>query len=191
MEPTVATGTVVNVGTDFVIVRFDEDSVEEGGTEELRLSTATASDESLRNLTAGQRVEVAYVRTPEGFLAVDEIAVLGVAATTTTTTQSNLVGDGIDQESELEQDVEETVADIDEEVDSAFDSIDEEADETAADINAGLDEVGDELDDVDEEIAADTDDDMDSLPATGSRLPLLALLGAFALAGAAVLRFLV
>lgn len=99
----------------------------------------------------------------------------------------------VDSESRLEQNVEEFVADVDEEVDSALDSIDEEADETARDVGEAFDAAGDEVDDLDEELAGTGDDPADELgtelPATGSNAPLAALLGLTLLGGAVALRF--
>jgi len=94
----------------------------------------------------------------------------------------------VDEESRLEQNVEEFVEDVDEEIDSALDSIDEEADETSRDIGQAFDDAGDAVDDVDEELAG-TDDELEAeLPATGSRTPLVALIGLMLLGGAVVLR---
>jgi len=98
----------------------------------------------------------------------------------------------VETESRLEQNVEAFVEDVDEEIDSALDSIDEEADETARDVGQAFDQAGGELDDVDEELAGTTDevdDELDTeLPATGSRTPLVALIGLVLLGGAFFLR---
>ena len=181
---TVLTGVILGdmeEGEDVVFVQGDD-----GNRYVVHVTEGIAGSDLARE---GNRVTVHYERTGDGNLFAKSIELVG----STTTAISSLQPE---PESELEQDVEEVVADIDEEVDSAFDSIDEEADETAADIGEAFDQVGDEIDDVDEEIVADLDDDADldttttDLPATGSSLPLVALFGGLFLAGAAVLRFL-
>ena len=104
-------------------------------------------------------------------------------STTTTTTGTGVagtkVGDGIDQESELEQDVEEAVADVG---------------EAADEVGAELSEVDDAVEEEVEEAAdtsLDNDDaigNADALPATGGKAPLAALLGLLAIGGAVALR---
>lgn len=95
----------------------------------------------------------------------------------------------VETESRLERNVEAFVEDVDEEIDSALDSIDEEADETSRDVGQAFDQAGDTVDDVDEELAGDETDELDTeLPATGSRTPLVALIGLILLGGAVFLR---
>lgn len=159
------------------------------GVEHVQLQSHTVRPSTL---TAGEPVTVDYTRTSQGVMIAKQIRPGGTvdsSATSTTTTMTEpatgtgiagtKIGDGIDQETELEQDVEEAVAD---------------AGEAADEVGAELSEVDDAVEEEFEEAAdtsLDNDDaigNADALPATGGKAPLAALLGLLAIGGAVALR---
>lgn len=150
------------------------------GVEHIQLQQNTARPATF---TVGEPVTVDYTRTSQGVMIASQIRPSGAAGTTTSTTTAapttGAIGDGIDQESQLEQDVEEAVAD---------------AGEAADELGAELSEIDDAVEEEVEEAAGtslDNDDTIgnaDSLPATGSKAPLAALLGLGALGAAFALR---
>lgn len=146
------------------------------GVEHIQLQSHTVRPSTL---TAGEAVTVDYTRTSQGVMIAKQIRLGGTMDSTTTTAMSEpatgtgiagtKIGDGIDQESELEQDVEEAVADVGE----------------------AADEVGAELSEIDDAIEDDANtsfDNDDALPATGGKAPLAALLGLMAIGAAVALR---
>jgi hypothetical protein len=159
------------------------------GVEHLQLQSNTVRPSTL---TAGEAVTVDYTRTSQGVMIAKQIRLGGTMDSTTTSTTTTLtepatgtgvagtkIGDGIDQETELEQDVEEAVADVG---------------EAADEVGAELSEVDDAVEEEVEEAANTSIDDDDSignadaLPATGGKAPLAALLGLLAIGAAVALR---
>ena len=146
------------------------------GVEHVQLQSHTVRPSTL---TAGEAVTVDYTRTSQGVMIAKQIRLGGTMDSTTTTTMTEpatgtgiagtKIGDGIDQESELEQDVEEAVADVG-----------DAADEAGAELS--------EIDDAIEDDANTSFDNADALPATGGKAPLAALLGLMAIGAAVALR---
>ena len=107
------------------------------GVEHVQLQSHTVRPSTF---TAGEPVTVDYTRTSQGVMIAKQIRLGGTMDSTTTTTLTEpatgtgvagtKIGDGIDQESQLEQDVEEAVADVGE----------------------AADEVGAELSEIDDEV---------------------------------------
>ena len=128
------------------------------------------------------RLEGGRTRTSQGVMIAKQIRPSGAAGATASTTvapTTGAIGDGIDQESQLEQDVEEAVADVG---------------EAADEVGAELSEIDDAVEEeVEEAVGTSIDNDgaignADSLPATGGKAPLAALLGLGALAAAFAVR---
>lgn len=154
------------------------------GVEHVQLQSHTVRPSTL---TAGEPVTVDYTRTSQGVMIAKQIRPGGTIDSTMTTTQTEpatgtgvagtKIGDGIDQESQLEQDVEEAVAD---------------AGEAADEVGAELSEIDDAVEEEVEEAAntsIDNDDTIgNDLPATGSKAPLAAMLGLLAIGAAVGLR---
>lgn len=147
------------------------------GVEHVQLQSHTVRPSTL---TAGEPVTVDYTRTSQGVMIAKQIRPGGTIDSTMTTTQTEptgtgiagtKIGDGIDQESQLEQEVEEAVADVG---------------EAADEVGAELSEIDDAVEEEVEE-AANTSIDND-LPATGSKAPLAAMLGLLAIGAAVGLR---
>jgi hypothetical protein len=167
------TGTVVSWNEQELVVRTST------GIEHIVLQADTQRPSSF---TVGEQVSVDYLRNSQNGVMIARVVRPGGEATTTA------VG-----ESQLEQEVEETVADIGEaaddvgaelsEVDDAVEEEVEEAVGTSIDQDEAIGNADQtaELDEVD-------DGDDSALPATGGKGPLAALLGLLALAGAAALR---
>lgn len=143
-------------------------------------------------LTAGQTVSVDYTRTSQGVMIAQEIRAEGTA----TGEESNLTATepmpetDVTAESELDTTA---TAEVDTTMDQDLDtdtSMNEDFDADASlDTQAELEtDVDTDLDtQADFEADADLDttmDDQDSLPATGSELPLVALLGLLSVAAA-------
>ena len=155
------------------------------GVEHVQLQQSTARPSTF---TAGESVSVDYTRTSQGVMIAKAIRPSGgtaAATSTTMTTPTTKLGDGIDQESELEQDVEEAVADVGE----AADEVGAELSEIDDEVEEEIEEAADTSIDNDDTIGNTEDaDDMDALPATGGKAPLAALLGLLAIGAAVALR---
>jgi len=154
------------------------------GVEHIQLQSHTVRPSTL---TAGESVTVDYTRTSQGVMIAKQIRLGGTMDSTTTTTLTEpatgtgvagtKIGDGIDQESELEQDVEEAVADVG-----------EAADEVGAELSEVDDAVEEEVEEA-MDTSLDNDDTIgNELPATGSKAPLAAMLGLLAIGAAVGLR---
>jgi hypothetical protein len=130
-------------------------------------------------LTVGEWVSIDYTRTTQGVMIAELVRSQGqvqTESTVTETTTSSLNTDA-DVESDMEMDTE---AEMDMEADADMD-LDTET-EVTADFDADAD-----LSDDDYQADLDTEDEWDSddeLPATGSELPLLGLLGLLSLVAA-------
>lgn len=168
-------------------------TVVEWNDEQLQIKTATGVEhiqivpntQWSSNLTEGETVSVDYTRTGQGVMIASKIRTSGTLVedtdTVTTTTTSSLNTD-----TEVDTDVDTTAdldvdADVDADADWNDDTMEAEADVTA-DFDADTD-----LDDQDLQADLDTEDEWDTndeLPATGSELPLLGLLGLLSLVAA-------
>lgn len=183
-------------------------TVVEWNDEQLTLRTATGIEhiqivpdtDRPVEFTAGENVTVDYTRTSQGVMIAQEIRPQGAVtgdetdvATTDLTTDAD-----VEAQADLETDVDamdteetelETTADTD------FDTTAETELDTTADTR--LDDEFDtdtDLDtqaDLDADAELDTTLDDDTLPATGSELPLLALLGLLSVAAAIGVRSLI
>jgi hypothetical protein len=176
------TGEVVSWNDQQLVVKTTT------GVEHIQLDASTTRPSSF---LAGDKVVVDYTRTSSnGVMIARAIRPLGTTASTTTSTTTLTTPMG---ESQLEQDVEEAV-----------DEVGDAADRVGAEISEVDDEVEEEIEEAvgapidndgaigNDEIAAnDTDSDTEldtALPATGSKAPLVGLLGLLALGAAAGLR---
>jgi hypothetical protein len=170
-------GTVVSFNDQQLVLQTTT------GVEHIQLQQNTVRPSTF---TVGEPVTVDYTRTSQGVMIASQVRLGGVSTTTSTTTTSNLAPSApVDTESELEQDVEEAVADVG---------------EAADEVGAELSEIDDAVEEEVEEAAgtsldndgaignADDDTDTEALPATGSKGPLAALLGLLALGVAVGLR---
>lgn len=168
-------------------------TVVEWNDEQLTLRTTTGVEhiQILPNtdrpveLTAGENVTVDYTRTSQGVMIAQEIRAEGADTDVATTElQTDTRTDTTRTETELE-------ADVDTNLDTGT-TTDRDLDADARlDTQAGLEtDVDTDLDtEADADFRADADldttlDDQDSLPATGSDLPLVALLGLLSVAAA-------
>lgn len=158
-------------------------TVVEWNPEQLQIETATGVEHIQivprtqwnQTLTVGDEVSVDYTRTTQGVMIASQIRTSGALAgetdTVTTTTTSSLTTDGTDadwNDADLDTDVE---------VEADFDA---DADlDTGAEFDANADL------DADADTTWESDDE---LPATGSELPLLGLLGLLSLVAAVGLR---
>lgn len=118
-------------------------------------------------LEPGQNVSVDYTRTSQGVMIAQQIRPEGVAAETTVDTESSLTADttaGLEAE-----------ADLDTEVETEFDT---DVETTTADT------------DFESDLDTGVDAEDESLPATGSKLPLAGLLGLLCVAAALGVRSL-
>jgi hypothetical protein len=157
------TGTVVEANDKQLVINTAT------GTEHIQILPNTQKPVDLQ---PGVGVSVDYTRTSQGVMIAQTIRTAGVAGEATTDTASSLTAD--------------TDADLDTDV----------AVETDADVHADLDTEGDL--DADADFDADLDTDTttadssfdEDLPATGSRLPLLGLLGLLTVAAALGVRSL-
>ena len=149
-------------------------TVVEANDKQLVISTATGAEhiqivpntQKPVDLQPGVGVSVDYTRTSQGVMIAHTIRTAGVAGEATTDTASSLTAD--------------TDADLDTDV----------AVETETDLDADLDADADFDADLDTDTTtADSSFDED-LPATGSRLPLLGLLGLLTVAAALGVRSL-
>jgi hypothetical protein len=168
------TGTVESWNDNEIVIRTTT------GVEHIVLQPETQRPGSF---TAGETVTIDYNRSStNGIMIAEQIRRAGVTGTST-----------VDTESQLEQDVEEGVADLGEAADDAGAAISQLDDEVEEEIE---EEIGSNLDNdatIGDSTTADMDDDTTdtlgtSLPATAGESPLVALLGVLALAGAAGLR---
>lgn len=166
-------------------------TVVEWNDEQLQISTATGVEhiqivpntQWSSNLTKGQEVSVDYTRTGQGVMIASKIRTSGAlvddtdTVTATTTTSLNTDTD-VDTTADLD-------VDADADADWNDDTVEAEADVTA-DFDADTD-----LDDQEYQADLDTEDEWDTndeLPATGSELPLLGLLGLLSLVAAVGVR---
>lgn len=166
-------------------------TVAEWNDEQLQIKTATGIEhiqivpntQWSSNLTKGQEVSVDYTRTTQGVMIASKIRTSGalvddtdtVTATTTTSLNTDTTAD-MDMEAD---------ADVDADADWNNDTMEAEADVTA-DFDADTN-----LDDQEYQAGLDTEDEWDTndeLPATGSELPLLGLLGLLSLVAAVGVR---
>lgn len=164
-------------------------TVVEWNDEQLQIDTATGIEhiqivpntQWSSSLTEGEEVSVDYTRTSQGVMIASKIRPSGALVddtdTVTATTTSSLNTDtDVDTTADLDVD-----ADVDADADWNDDTMEAEADVTA-DFDADTD-----LDDQDLQADLDTEDEWDTndeLPATGSELPLLGLLGLLSLVAA-------
>lgn len=164
-------------------------TVVEWNDEQLQIKTATGVEhiqivpntQWSSSLTEGEEVSVDYTRTGQGVMIASKIRPSGSLVddtdTVTATTTSSLNTDtDVDTTADLDVD-----ADVDADADWNDDTMEAEADVTA-DFDADTD-----LDDQDLQADLDTEDEWDTndeLPATGSELPLLGLLGLLSLVAA-------
>lgn len=170
------------------VVEWNDEQIEldtATGIEHIQIVPRTQWDE---NLTVGEEVSVDYTRTSQGVMIASKIRTGGAVArtgqvdTTTTTTR-------LDTDTRTDLD---TTADVEMEAETDVNTdwnereLDTDVD-TTADFDADVDV------DRDADVRADLDTDVDvdrrtRLPATGSELPLLGLLGLLSLVGALGLR---
>lgn len=138
-------------------------------------------------LTEGEEVSVDYTRTSQGVMIASKIRTSGDlveerdAVTATTTTSLNTDTD-VDTTADMDMEAD---ADVDADADWNDDTMEAEADVTA-DFDADTN-----LDDQEYQADLDTEDEWDTndeLPATGSELPLLGLLGLLSLVAAVGVR---
>lgn len=164
------TGSVVSWNDQELVVKTTT------GIEHFVLQSDTQRPSSF---TVGEQVAVDYLRSSQnGVMIARQVRPGGVSTTATT------MG-----ESQLEQEVEETVADVGKaadqvgaELSKVDDAVEEEVEEALGTSIDNDGAIGN-----DEELANDTSTTT-SLPATGSKAPVIGLLGLLALAGAATLR---
>lgn len=136
-------------------------------------------------LTAGETVTVDYTRTTQGVMIAQEIRTEGATASTDTevvTSELQTDTDAMDADVQAEADVEAGI-ETDATTSDEFDT--DATVDTRADFEADVDTDLDTQADLDTEADLDTTlDDQDTLPATGSELPLVALLGLLTVAAA-------
>jgi hypothetical protein len=223
-EDGAVTGNIVLLDAENVIVETDDGDSAFAVTAETTLPAALEQTEDW-SVFEGMPVRVSFEPGQPGELRVasslellpgegtSDAGTMAASSTTTeadTTTaaltdESSPVEPATDEESELEQDVEATVASIDETVDEAVQDVDDAIEEDEQiqaalnDANQDIDEAVQDADDAieeDEQIQAaltgdETGDDVegqmaaaDELPATASPVNWLALVGGLALLGA-------
>ncbi len=166
-------------------------TVVEWNDEQLQIDTTTGVEhiqivpntQWSSTLTEGQEVSVDYTRTSQGVMIASKIRTSGAMVndtdTVTATTTSSL-----DTDTHADMDLE---ADADMNADADWNDGTMEAE---ADVNADFDADTD-LDDQNYQADLDTEDEWDTndeLPATGSELPLLGLLGLLSLVAAVGVR---
>ncbi|HUP43304.1 MAG TPA: hypothetical protein VM599_08850 [Thermoanaerobaculia bacterium] len=158
------TGTVVEVHDEQLVIKSAT------GVQHIKILPNTQKPVDLQ---AGVGVSVDYTRTSQGVMIAQTIRTAGVAGEATTdTTASSLT---VDTDADLDTDLAvETETDVHAELDTDSDL------DADADFNADLD--------VDTTTADSSFDE--NLPATGSRLPLLGLLGLLTVAAALGVRSL-
>jgi hypothetical protein len=166
-------GTVVSWNDQELVVRTTT------GIEHIVLQQDTQRPSSF---TVGEQVAVDYVRSSQnGVMIARQVRPGGVGSSTTTT-----VG-----ESQLEQDVEEgmdELGDTADEVGADLSRIDDAAEEEIEEAVGGSIDNDGAIGNAGQTAALDDADDATTLPATGGKGPLAALLGLLALGVAAVLR---
>lgn len=161
-------------------------TVEEWNDEQLVLRTATGiqhiqivpSTDRPVDFTVGENVSVDYTRTTQGVMIATEIRPEGALGDADTMTEP-VADETLDADVQAEADVDTNLDTMDEDVTADVDA------------QAGLESDFDtDVDtDLDTQADLDTDTTMDStLPATGSELPLLALLGLLSVAAAVGVR---
>jgi hypothetical protein len=171
-------GTVVSFNDQQLVLQTTT------GVEHIQLQQNTVRPSTF---TVGEPVTVDYTRTSQGVMIASQVRLGGastttssVAESTTPDTTSNLApSTPVDTESQLEQDVEEAVADVG---------------EAADEVGAELSEIDDAVEEeVEEALDTSIDNDetignADALPATGGKAPLAAMLGLLAIGAAVGLR---
>lgn len=172
-------------------------TVEEWNDEQLALRTTTGIEhiqivprtDRPATLEVGENVSVDYTRTSQGVMIATEIRPEGTATGVGVDTTSDLTADTEPMADETVETDLQAEADVDTSLESDFETdVDTDLDTQAdLDTDTGFDAEAD-LD-----TQADLDDDtMDStLPATGSELPLLALLGLLSIVAAVGVRSLI
>lgn len=152
------TGTVQEWTDDQVALKTDT------GVHHIKVLPDTAWDKSL---TVGETVTIGYTRTTQGVMIAESIWSENPAGTESTVTETTTSSLNTDMEMDMEAD-----ADMDMDADTGV----------TADFDADADLSDDEY-----QADLDTEDEWDSndeLPATGSELPLLGLLGLLSLVAA-------
>ena len=173
-------------------------TVEEVNDEQLTLRTATGiqhiqlvpKTQKPVDLQVGQNVSVDYTRTGQGIMIAQKVRTGGEVTdeATTTTATTNLTAETEPMEAEADLTAEtDTESDFDANAGLQADVETENAWETETDVTTDLDtDVETTTADTgyDDDLGADTYEQESDLPATGSELPLLALLGLLSLAAA-------
>jgi hypothetical protein len=157
------TGTVVEWDEKQLVIQTTT------GTQHIQL---TPNTEKPVELDAGESVSVDYTRTSQGIMIAQKIrpegAVTGEATTTATTDLTADTDADLDANASLQADVD-TYEDTETDVTTDLDT----------DVEATTADTG-----YDDDLGADTYEQDSDLPATGSELPLLALLGLLSVAAA-------
>lgn len=163
------TGTVVEWDEKQLVIQTTT------GTQHIQL---TPNTEKPVELDAGESVSVDYTRTSQGIMIAQKIrpegAVTGEATTTATTDLT------ADTDADLEADADlDANADLQADVDTYEDTETDVTTDLDTDVEATTADTG-----YDDDLGADTYEQDSDLPATGSELPLLALLGLLSVAAA-------
>jgi hypothetical protein len=157
------TGTVVEWDEKQLVIQTAT------GTEHIQLTPRT---EKPVEFEVGENVSVDYTRTAQGIMIAQKIrpegAVTGKATTTATTDLTADTDADLDANADLQADVD-TYEDTETDVTTDLDT----------DVEATTADTG-----YDDDLGADTYEQDSDLPATGSELPLLALLGLLSVAAA-------
>lgn len=166
------TGTVIEWNDEQLVLRTAT------GVQHIQIVTDT---ERPVELTAGESVSVDYTRTSSGVMIASTIRTQGTTTGTETAT-SDFAADAEPTDKSMDADLQ-----AEAEVDASLD--------TEASYDAGTTSDLDAQADLDTETDLDTEadldttmDDQESLPATGSELPLVALLGLLSVAAAVGVR---
>ena len=173
------TGTVVEWDEKQLVIQTAT------GAEHIQLTPRTEKPVEFKT---GENVSVDYTRTAQGIMIAQKIrpegAVTGEATTATTavTTESNLTADTepMDETEPLEAETDLDVnADLQADVDTYEDTETDVTTDLDTDVETTTADTG-----YDDDLGADTYEQESDLPATGSELPLLALLGFLSVAAA-------
>jgi hypothetical protein len=185
------TGTVVSWNDDQLVVKTAT------GVEHIQLLQTTSRPATF---TAGESVTVHYTRTSQnGVMVAQQVLPSGTGTGTMSSTTSSLqpsttttTPSTTTTESQLEQDLDEVGAEISEVDDAVEEEIEEAVGEPIDNDGAIGNDEDPSNDDVDladtDTMETGVDTDTSALPATGSKAPLVGLLGLLALGAAAGLR---
>jgi hypothetical protein len=183
------TGTVVSWNDDQLVVKTVT------GVEHIQLLQTTSRPATF---TAGETVTVHYTRTSQnGVMVAQQVLPSGTGSGTTTSnlqpsTTTTTPSTTTTTESQLEQDLDEAGAELSEVDDRVEEEIEEAVGGSIDNDGAIGNDEDPSNDDVDladtDTMESEIDSDTSALPATGSKAPLVGLLGLLALGAAAGLR---